>query len=98
MEKDGGKQFPKLHNGSLSGSLINLRKRRNQTNRNRLDDVHKSVNEERKKSNKNERMIDIFRETEKRSFPPFTQKSANVITKECYTVKSATWYQSVDYS
>ena len=35
VEKDGGKQFPKLHNGSLSGSLINLRKRRNQTNRNK---------------------------------------------------------------
>ena len=96
VEKDGGKQFPKLHNGSLSGSLINLRKRRNQTNRNKTwwcTQISRWEKEKIKQEWENDRH---YLGKQKEKFSTFYTEEPQC--KECYTVKSATWYQSVDYS
>ena len=96
VEKDGGKQFPKLHNGSLSGSLINLRKRRNQTNRNKTwwcTQISRWEKEKIKQELENDRH---YLGKQKEKFSTFYTEEPQC--KECYTVKSATWYQSVDYS
>ena len=97
VEKDGGKQFPKLHNGSLSGSLINLRKRRNQTNRNKTwwcTQISRWEKEKIKQEWENDRH---YLGKQKEEFSIFYTEEPQC-HNQCYTVKSATWYQSVDYS